>query len=75
MPDRTLHDYSPVLPCAVYKSSSAGFIMTLPLYRRWDNAVSSAVQSSFGPRQAKTCLRAYAGSEGLDQTARPRSLI
>ena len=29
----------------------------------------------FGPRHAKTCLRAYADSEGQDQTAHPRSLI
>ena len=29
----------------------------------------------FGLRHAKTCLRAYADSEGPDQTAHPRSLI
>ena len=27
------------------------------------------------PLDAETCLRAYAGSKGLDQTAHPRSLI
>ena len=28
-----------------------------------------------GPCQAKTCIRAYADSEGPDQPAHPRSLI
>ena len=31
--------------------------------------------SLYGSSHGKTCLRAYADSEGPDQTAHPRSLI
>ena len=34
-----------------------------------------AVEDFIGPRHAKTCLRAYAGSEGPVQPAHPHSLI
>ena len=34
-----------------------------------------ASSTEFGPPSAKTCLRAYADSEGPDQPAHPRSLI
>ena len=33
------------------------------------------IKISYGPRYAKTCLRAYADSESPDQIAHPRSLI
>ena len=33
------------------------------------------IASPGGPRHAKTCLRAYADSEGPDQTAHPRSML
>ena len=33
------------------------------------------IQKKRGPRREKTCLRAYADSEGPDQTAHARSLI